>query len=213
MQRSDEPISALADGELDTRGAEFLIRRIGRDGELNRRWQRIHLVRACLQREFSAPVSLVARVAAAIDSEPAPKGAGFGPSSLLRVGAGGAIAAGVALVAVIGLGNRVETGPASVDEEAPGFVSQSTALDRQFSPTPVPAGLGAGRQATATRAGGTGAASQRQINRYMLRHSQLAGESGFVSFTPVLTAPSTVQVSAEPPDEERAEARPEPRQR
>ncbi len=191
MDRSNESLSALTDDELDGKGADFLIRRVSSDRDLSERWQRVHLIRACLQREFTGPASLVGKVAAAIEAEPAPQRVGAWSSGLLRVGFGGAIAASVALVAVIGLGNRVDPGGLSEDAAQPGFVSQSTALDRQFSPTAVPAGLGSNTARGGTPA--TSAAAQRQINRYMIRHSQLAGEGGFISFTPVLTAPTSVQ--------------------
>lgn len=200
MERNDEPISALADDELDGRGAEFLIRRISTDPALELRWQRIHLLRACLQREFTAPVALVERVSAAIEGEPLPKGTGTWAAGLARAGFGGAIAAGVALVAVIGLGNRLEPESAAPESDVPGFVSQTNALDRQFNPTAVPAGFGAERASPG--AAGPAGASQRQINRYMIRHSQLAGDSGFISFTPVLTAPSWTETAVVAPPSE-----------
>jgi sigma-E factor negative regulatory protein RseA len=192
MDRSKESLSALTDGEIDGKGADFLIRRVSSDPELNGQWQRFHLFRACMHREFTASVSLVDKVAAALESEPSPRREGGWPSGLLRIGVGGAIAASVALVAVIGLGNRVDRSPIEDETSAPGFVSQTTALDRQFSPTAVPTSLGS----NAERGGLDGAAAtRRQINRYMIRHGQLAGESGFISFTPVLTAP--IQVESE----------------
>ena len=46
LARDDEPVSALIDGELDARGAEFVIRRVAGDDELRVRWQRFHAVRA-----------------------------------------------------------------------------------------------------------------------------------------------------------------------
>lgn len=198
MDSGKESLSALTDGELDGKGAEFLIRRIGSDAELNGQWQRFHLFRACMHREFIAPASLVHRVASALESEPLPeRRRGWFPG-MLRVGVGGAVAASVALVAVIGLGNRVDPGPDADDVSESGFVSQTTALDRQFSPTAVPTSMGASR----TQAGlqGDSAAARRQINRYLIRHSQLAGEGGFISFTPVLTAPMPVDAERQTPE-------------
>ena len=69
VDRNNEHISALVDGELDPKGAAFLVRRLSDDPHMHHQWQRFHLVRACLQREFSGPVSLVGRVQAALQDE------------------------------------------------------------------------------------------------------------------------------------------------
>ncbi|MGK7294388.1 MAG: sigma-E factor negative regulatory protein [Candidatus Wenzhouxiangella sp. M2_3B_020] len=200
-RRASETISALVDGELDPRGSEFLIRRIAEDSGMNHRWQRFHLLRACLQREFSGPVSLVERVRSAVDEEAAHESPRRPLGRMLRAGVGGAVAAGVALVAVVALDNRV--GSEGLEDragaEAPGFVSQTTALDRQFNPAAVPAGFGG---ASSGDTPGAARPSQQRINRYMIRHSQAAGNNGFIALTPVLTAPSTVQVVRPPSDVE-----------
>lgn len=190
LDRNNEPISALVDGELEPKAASFLIRRLSDDEQMHQHWQRFHLVRACLQREFSGPVSLVGRVQAALENEGAPVRSGRFPS-LVRLGMGGAVAASVAMVAVLGLANRMDTETSVTVEQAqgPGFVSQSTALDRQFNAPAVPAGFGADRSSGASSASPT----QQRINRYMIRHSQAAGNNGFISFTPVLAAPAAVQ--------------------
>lgn len=204
VDRNNEPISALADGELDPKGAEFLIRRLFDDPHLHHHWQRLHLVRACLQREFSGPVSLVDRVRTALEDESAPERGSRFPS-LMRIGVGGALAASVTMIAVLGLANRMgaENPGAPQHEQSPGFVSQSTALDRQFNAPVVPAGFGGNQDAGNSAASTSASATQRRINRYMIRHSQAAGDSGFISLTPVLAAPAVVR-SAEP---EQAEVR------
>ncbi|HKL52412.1 MAG TPA: sigma-E factor negative regulatory protein [Wenzhouxiangellaceae bacterium] len=201
VDRNNEPISALVDGELDQKGADFLIRRLSDDPHMHHQWQRFHLVRACLQREFSGPVSLVGRVQAALQEEAAPERAGRF-TSLMRMGVGGAIAASVAMVAVLGLANRIDSENSGVPEpvQTPGFVSQSTALDRQFNAPLVPAGLGTNENsAGATR---TTSATQQRINRYMIRHSQAVGGNGFISYTPVLAEPANVQTLADEPADE-----------
>lgn len=192
LERNNEPISALVDGELDPKGAAFLIRRLSEDQHMHHKWQRFHLVRACLQREFSGPVSLVGRVQACLQDEAVPERSGRF-ASLMRMGVGGAVAASVAVVAVLGLANRMDSGNSGLPEpdQAPGFVSQSTALDRQFNAPLVPAGLGT--NANSAGATGSNTATQQRINRYMIRHSQAAGSNGFISYTPVLAAPAAVQ--------------------
>src|SRR6056297_2270315 len=122
VDRNNEPISALVDGELDTKGAAFLIRRLSDDPQMHHQWQRFHLVRACLQREFSGPVSLVGRVQAALQDEAVPERASR-LTSLMRMGVGGAIAASVAMVAVFGLANRMDAENSGLPEaaQAPGL--------------------------------------------------------------------------------------------
>lgn len=192
VERNNEPISALVDGELDPKAATFLVRRLSADRHMHHQWQRFHMVRACLQREFSGPVSLVDRVQAALQDEGAPERASRF-SSLVRLGVGGAVAASVAMVAILGLANRIDSGnPVNPDAaQAPGFVSQSTALDRQFNAQLVPAGFGS--NTSAASGDGTASPTQQRINRYMIRHSQAAGSNGFISLTPVLAAPAAVQ--------------------
>ncbi len=197
-QRNLEPISRLVDGELDHGEAAFLIRRFAMDEEAGSAWQRLHLVRDCLRREFPGPVSLVNRVQAALIEEPdavlAPRG-----SKLMRLGIGGALAAGVAMLAVVGLGNRIspDNDLASADPGS-GFVSQSSPLDRHFNAPAVPVGFDPGRRASGPATGQKNPPEQR-FNRYVIRHHQAAGGSGFVSFTPVLTPPAQIRtVPAEP---------------
>lgn len=194
--RDDEPVSALVDGELDPRGADFVIRRVAGDDELRLRWHRFHLVRACLQGEFGGAVPLVARVREALEDEAAPSATFGARARLWQIAGGGAVAACVAVVAVVGLANRIDQQAPGADDpaEVRGFVSESTALDRQFNPRAVPAGYGGASEARADGADRAAQLSRSRINRYMIRHSQMAGGNGFSSFTPVLAAPDRVRV-------------------
>jgi len=197
LDKTNEPISALADGELDAREAGFLIRRLSADPRLLDEWQRLHALRACLQREYAGPVALVSAVREQLNAEPAPT-APMG--RWLKTGLGGALAAGVALVAVIGLGNRLDTAPRAEQADEPAFVSQPTALDRQFSRTVEPAGLGGAR----ADSGNAPIHDRQRINRLMIRHSQMAGATGFRTLTPVLTEPARVSLAM--PDRPAGEA-------
>lgn len=195
VDRNNEPLSALVDGELDFNGADFLLRRLSDDPHMHRQWQRFYMVRACLQREFSGPVSLVDRVQAAVRDEAVPvRARRF--NAVMRMGVGGAVAASVAVIAVLGLAERMdsETPGASEPPQAPAFVSQSTALDRQFNAPLVPAGLGSGSKSDSASEINSG--TRQRINRYMIRHSQAAGGNGFISYAPVLAAPAAVKPSA-----------------
>ncbi|MDX1625699.1 MAG: sigma-E factor negative regulatory protein [Wenzhouxiangellaceae bacterium] len=185
-----ERMSALADGELDRESTDFLLRRTAGDDGLRRRWDRIHMVRACLQREYPGRVDLVGAVRDAVASEAMEAAPGRGRlPALARYGLGGAMAAGVAALAVIGLGHRVDSVPEPASEPVAGFVSQTTALDRQFSREAVPAGFVAGRD---LRPAQSQTPEYRQrLDRYLIQHGQATSASGFVSFTPILTMPRT----------------------
>lgn len=181
MERNNEQLSALMDGELDRGEAEFLLRRLTADHELQGDWSRYHLVRDCMKSEFSGRVDLVARVRAAVADETIDPVARMSP--LARYGLGGAMAASVALLAVVGLNNRLATEQLPT-EPAPGFVSQTSALDRQFNRTAVPVGL---NELPASPVRNADAPGER-ISRYIIRHGQATGGSTFVSFTPILTS-------------------------
>jgi len=216
LERNNEPISALVDGELDRSGSEFLIRRMSVDEQMISVWQRFHMVRACLRGEFSGPVSLTDRVREALDGEPdfehpqvSPKVAGAHHPGWMRYGMGGALAAGVAVLAVVGLGQRIvpEPGLEPVAVESTGFVSQQTALDRQISRQAVPAGFNSSAGASGSGEVPNLNASQRQrINRYVIRDGQAAGNSGFVTFTPILTEPVRATLAREDARDEQARA-------
>ncbi|PKL95542.1 MAG: hypothetical protein CVV18_05135 [Gammaproteobacteria bacterium HGW-Gammaproteobacteria-8] len=186
-----ESLSALCDGELAADEARFLLRRLARDSELQDHWNGLNRVRACIQREYSGPVTLVDAVRLRLEDEPLPSRAEARLRPWLRAGIGGAIAASVALVAVVGLVNRVDpVAPGTGSAAVPDFVGQTTALDRQFSRRVEPAGFGGvGREVGVQQL-----SEQQRINRIMIRHSQVAGSNGFISFTPVLAAPALVEV-------------------
>src|SRR5699024_6947086 len=104
-ESSRENLSSLMDGELDRKGRKFLLRRLAGDTAMKASWNRMHMVRACLQKEHLASADLVDRVAAAIDGEPVP-GRSL-PARLLRPVAGGAIAASVAVMAIVGINSSM----------------------------------------------------------------------------------------------------------
>ncbi|MDT8437750.1 MAG: RseA family anti-sigma factor [Wenzhouxiangellaceae bacterium] len=197
-QGQDDPLSMLADGELDAREAGFVLRRLAGDSAARARWQRLHLMRASLRGELSGPaVSLVERVATALEDESAHvDGADSAAAGgWRRYALGGALAASVAVMAVVGLGERVGREAAV---PSPGFVSQSTALDRQFSARATPVSLSdipsPQRIAPPVPARESRLQSRQRIDQYVIRHGQLAGGQGLTGLTPVLTLPSDLQV-------------------
>lgn len=172
-ESSREHLSSLIDGEMDRKGRKFLVRRLAGDAELRGVWNRMHTVRACLHQERLAAADLVSRVARQIEAEPAPRPAMA--ARWLRPVAGGAIAASVALMAIVGINSSMMEQGAGPEDE-PGFVSQSTSLDKPFTREATPVGYSEDRRA-----------QRQRISGYVLRHNQAAGSTGFVSYVPIVT--------------------------
>jgi sigma-E factor negative regulatory protein RseA len=99
-----EDLSALMDGELGAEPTRFLLRRLDHDPELSATWSRWHLIRACLASDparMSAPRvdnDFAARIAAALAEDGASQ---TGHRNWARYVGGGALAAGVAAVALM----------------------------------------------------------------------------------------------------------------
>lgn len=196
-ESSRENLSSLIDGELDRRGRKFLLRRLAGDADMKASWNRMHTVRACLHQEKLSTGNLVDRVAAALDAEPAPSRSL--PARLLRPVAGGAIAASVAVMAIVGINSSMieQQAETSLEEGEPGFVSRPTQLDQPFTQSAVPVSLSEERRT-----------QQRQrISGYVMRHHQAAGSTGFVSWVPIVADMNEQQALQERSDTETAEAR------
>ncbi len=171
-----EQLSCLMDGELEPQAQDFLLRRLAGDEGMSRRWRRYHLVRACLHKELESGHCIAESVSQALDREPAVEPATTMPRWLRPV-AGGAIAASVALVAIVGINSSLlERGQPEAAAEQPGFVSQPTPLDRSFAQQPVPVGYS---EVTPE--------DRQRINTYVLRHNQASGGSGFIPYLPIVT--------------------------
>lgn len=181
---NQEQLSCLMDGELDPNAQDFLLRRLAGDPKMSVRWRRYHLVRACLHNEFEAPDCLVEQVSEALASEPEAEPFSTMPRWLRPV-AGGAIAASVALVAIVGINSSLlERGQPGEVTDQPGFVSQPTPLDQSFSQQPVPVGFSE-----------VSPEDRQRINSYVLRHNQAFGGSGFIPYLPIVTG-EPVEASA-----------------
>ena len=191
-ETSRENLSCLIDGELDRRGRKFLLRRLSGDAEMKSCWNRMHTVRACMHGERLARGDLVARVAEALDGESAPQRSLA--ARLVRPVAGGAIAASVAVMAIVGINASMLEQQAvnATASEEPGFVSRSTSLDQPFTQSAVPVSYSEDRRAERERIGG-----------YVLRHNQAAGSTGFVSWVPIVTEMNEQDERLRSADEER----------
>jgi sigma-E factor negative regulatory protein RseA len=103
----DELVSALVDGELSRESARFLMRRLEHEPTLVERFGSYHTIRACLKREpvLAGSEAFVAGIWARLDGQAAAQAVPARPryGRWLRAAAGGAIAAGMAAVALLSL--------------------------------------------------------------------------------------------------------------
>jgi sigma-E factor negative regulatory protein RseA len=183
-----EQLSALLDGELPEAEVAMAVRRVTRDEAMRATALRYSLIGDALRDELPAgrPADLVARVSAALDAEPA--AAAVAPKrfrNVARYGAGLAVAASVALVALVALPGRQQ-------EEAPPMLSAtevaSPAPEQRMMLPPV-----------YTRAAGGG---PDRLTRYYVNHTEYAPP---VSGRGALTRIIVIQPEAAPPDKELAE--------
>jgi len=173
-----EHLSCLMDGELDRSAQQFLLRRMAEDSEMTEAWRRFHTLRACMHGESLATGNLAERVAAAISDEPVAM-PGSRMAAWFKPIAGGAIAASVALVAIVGINSSMLDRQADSSDQ-PGFVSQSTSLDEPFTRSTVPSTVPVSFSETST-------AERQRINGHVLRHHQASGGAGFISYVPIVT--------------------------
>lgn len=182
-----EQLSALLDGELPEAEVAMAVRRVTRDQEMRATALRYSLIGDALRNELppGRPVDLVARVSAALATGPAT--ATVAPKRmrhLARYGAGLAVAASVAMVALLALPGRQQV-------EAPPMLSAtevaSPAPEQRMMLPPV-----------YTRAAGGG---PDRLTRYYVNHT---GYAPPVSGRGALTRIIIIQPEAATTEEERA---------
>lgn len=174
-----EYLSRLMDGDLDRNARRFLLRRLAADDDMKATWRRFHVVRACLHRELLAAGDLSTRVARALEGEPVP---GRGRmQAWFRPVAGSAIAASVALMAIVGINSTMLEHQQDPSESQPGFVSQSTSLDQPFTRSTSAVPVSYSEESSAER---------QRISGHVLRHHQVSGRAGFVSYVPIVSGMS-----------------------
>jgi anti-sigma factor RsiW len=191
-----EQLSALADGELGRDETRFLLRRLDQSPGLARSWESLHRVRSALRHEPGAwpDAGFADAVAARIAAEAAPSR----QRPWLQTAIGGAIAAGVAalaLFAVAPVPQSPTAGTPVLAEVAPirtGDLEMrlpaQRVSDRMWAPLPVSAPV------------------DPQVESYFLRHSGLAAGSprgGFLPYvyvvaTPAAAAPVPLRQDATP---------------
>lgn len=160
IDKINDQLSAMLDDELDERECELLLSRVSRDPQLRGVWQRYALIGDCIRGsvpEFVAP-AMAGRIAAAVASNGTPvavlkpaRGARWRPL------AGAAIAASVAALAIVTLGDLGS--PASQPNTVP---VASLAEDSYIVPV-------------VSRNEQVSAAMRERLNLYQVSHSEFAG--------------------------------------
>ncbi len=158
-----EAISALVDGEVNDIERQQALRALGDDPALRGQWERYHLVGAALRRELDVVVGpgLADRISAQLGTE-APARAGS-VTRLFKLGAGVAIAAGVAAVAVFNLQPVLTPGNPVAMSSVPGRVAKTAVAEVK----PLPPD------------------QQQALNPYLVQHGEFtpaAGMNGIGSY-------------------------------
>lgn len=142
-QDTRESLSVGIDGELSREQLRFLLRRLEHDVPLQQDWSRYHAARDSLRHELPALASpgFAARVMLAIEQEAAAESSVLAVVPArhrhwLRWSAGGAIAAGVAVAALMVAQPRADTG---LDQVAASTSVQQTRVVSDVMPVSTPA--------------------------------------------------------------------------
>ncbi len=125
-----QALSDLMDGELDADQAEAVVDALCRDEALAAEWHRMHRIRGLMRGDDAATFDVSGAVREALAHEPAyllpAVAASRRPSRWPRYAMGGALAASVALVTVVGL--RQWQSPAGTPELAETSVRDATVV-------------------------------------------------------------------------------------
>jgi sigma-E factor negative regulatory protein RseA len=187
-QELREQLSALMDGELPRDQALFLLKRLERDEALRQEWERLHRIRdgfnAVEQRatsDFSSRVMAAIAAEAVATGQPALRARTAGMPRWLQTMAGGAVAAGVAWVAL------VSTAPPIAQPSLSAVASSNAASGDVVLTNPGSAATGAMLlpQQVFSQASQTSGGTPMTVNpatltldRYLLRHGQALQYTG-----------------------------------
>ncbi len=189
-----EQLSAMADGEIEAEGTRFLLKRLDHDPEFRGVWERYHLIRDCLRHQGSmAPVDFCAGVSALIDADSAAE-ARPAQRHVWRGFAGGAIAAGVAAMALFVLRPAVD--PAELDTAQNGLsgtnVEQVAAMTTSDLVPPWRVAPVAERERFVL----VQQPMPAELESYFLRHGEAAG--GISLLGPLPSVQTVASAAAEP---------------
>lgn len=188
-----EQLSALMDGELERDQTRFLLKRLDTDAELPLRWARYHVTRQTLRgHELVLSAGFAEAVMAQLEQDPALHVRNS--HAWLRWGAGGAIAASVAVAALVltrpGVDPAVITPGTSIarNTTAPGaLIGATAAAARTAIPFQTPLAPNAPVE-TAPASFGADLAEpvtlEPRMQPYLIRHYQATGMAGQSNFVP-----------------------------
>lgn len=185
-QHHRQQLSAMLDGALAPDQARFLLRRLQHDHELGACWERWQVYGDAMRGHCHAllPVDFAERVGQALHAQPAPADAAVAMprrGRALRWAGGGALAASVALVALIGLRPEAATEPVAtpVADTVPATTAEVAAaaapIQADASTPPADAAVAAGTTVLAAAAAAVPVVRERGIRQ--ARRSP-AGSSG-----------------------------------
>jgi len=189
-------ISAFVDGELPDNEAELLLRRLGQDGAMRQQVAEYMNIGRMIRRDQDVPgmQQLRGRVSAALGQEDVIVGtesAVSKHSSWLKPAGGFGVAAAVAVVAVMALGQRgVPTGDSVADSVAESVANGAVAID--LAPTYTEPTV---EQVLANQ-------PTRRLLEYSRRHDDSSadlGSNGILSRLVTLELPNDELVEIEPP--------------
>lgn len=207
MNQIHEQLSALMDGELEHDQTRFLLKRLVADRELPQRWARYHLVRQTLRRqELSVLPDFAEAVMLRLEAEPAHARAAL--PIWLRWGAGGAIAASVAVAALmvtrpadeLGPGPSAVAGTGSAARATPAnaMPAAATAASAEFRAPLLPLNAPIETAPASFGAESAPVATDPYLQSYLIRHYQAVGGAGQSAFVPYVLLVPQREASAQP---------------
>jgi sigma-E factor negative regulatory protein RseA len=215
-QTINEQLSALMDGELERDQTRFLLKRMVAEADLSQRWSRYHVARQTLRRQevLVLPVDFADRVMGRIEVEPAAQTRS--QPAWLRWGAGGAIAASVAVAALM------VTQPQTAGPDRPAVASRGAAPAASLPGGAAPIAVAPVAATTAQPSAGfrppllapnapietapvsfgsdltQPIAVDPRIQSYLIRHYQTAGASGQTALVPYVLLAAPQREAAQP---------------
>lgn len=176
-----ENISVLLDGEADDLERERALRAMQSDPELSATWERYHLLGTAIRHELEVMVSpeVARRIHAQLRNE-TPERPGVGvllrSRHALKLGAGAAIAATVAAVAILNLQPVLKPSPELVAQRPPSTATAKLSDTRQARPEQLNA-----------------------LNPYLMQHGEFtpaAGMNGMISYVRVVGRNNSISDNA-----------------
>lgn len=167
----EEALSAFLDGELDAAESDRVVDALKRDGSLQGRWVRYHLIGQAMKRDLPADLRhhLAARVSAAMATEPtvlAPHRSSRKPRPVWRHVASFAVAASITAVAILGVQRM-----SSVETPTPDLAQHSPTEQQWIRPA-------------GTRWSEARPAVENRLNTYLVNHNEFAGAGSMRGMLP-----------------------------